>query len=120
MNNTLIALTLSLGLTTTTGGNISNEVTNTLYDYGVLNTDTEQLTTYELLAPKQVQQDYKTQLQAAKEYAPITKYKFKATSQNDLTNVKDDTDTIEVSETLEKGKIYIVTFKGENLYSISQ
>lgn len=118
MKSTVIALALSLGLNATPTGQVANNVDNKLSEFDVLSTHTEQLSTFDMLAPTSFKNSDKTQLEVAKAYAPFTEYKFKATSDNELTNVKDDTDVIEVFSDVEIGKVYTVTFKGEQLYSI--
>ncbi|UXU70127.1 hypothetical protein [Mammaliicoccus sciuri] len=118
MKSTVIALALSLGLNATPTGQIASNVNNTLSEFDVLNTNTEQLSTFDMLAPTSFKNSDKTQLEVAKAYAPMTKYKFKATDTNEITNVEDETDVIEVSTDVELGKEYTVTFKGEQLYSI--
>lgn len=118
MKSTVIALALSLGLNSTPTGQVANSVDNTLSEFDVLSTHTEQLSTFDMLAPTPIKIANKAQLEVAKAYAPMTEYKFKATGTNELTNVEDKTDVIKVSTEVETGKEYTVTFKGENLYSI--
>ncbi|WP_239704906.1 hypothetical protein [Mammaliicoccus sp. E-M24] len=120
MKSTVIALALSLGLNATPTGQVTNSVNNTLSEFDVLSTHTEQLSTFDMLAPTPIKIANKAQLEVAKAYAPMTEYKFKATSDNELTNVKDNTDVIEVFSDVEIGKEYTVTFKGEQLYSIEK
>lgn len=118
MKSTVIALALSLGLNATTTGQVTNSVNNTLSEFDVLSTHTEQLSTFDMLAPTPIKIANKAQLEVAKAYAPMTDYKFKATGNHELTNVEDRTDVIEVFSDVEIGKVYTVTFKGEQLYSI--